>query len=298
MNQASILYVDDDISLQTVVEQYLENEGCQHVYTAGSRAEMAEILKNNSIDVILLDLTLPDASGFEILTQLRPISDVSVIIVSGKTDTTERIIGIELGADDYLIKPFDLREMVARIKAVLRRRRNGTSTPAFQVSQDNMNSDQLVIYTQPPVFPHPLPLTPAISETNGAAQAATASIESAIPAFENTDAGTIIFGDNMVLDRNTFQVYDKHGKSLNFTTGEFRLLESLLLSKNRALSRERLFDLTREGKDVDFLPFDRAIDIQVSRIRKKLSDDRGESMLIRTVRGIGYMYCDKQDKRA
>ncbi len=295
MNQASILYVDDDISLQTVVEQYLENEGCQRVYTAGSRAEMAEILKSNKVDVILLDLTLPDASGFEILTQLRAISDVSVIIVSGKTDTTERIIGIELGADDYLTKPFDLREMTARIKAVLRRRRNGMPVNPNHISQDNLSNDQLVMYEN---VSAPALLALATSDANEAEQITNTSAESGIAALDNTDAGTITFGENMVLDRNTFQVYDKHGKSLNFTTGEFRLLESLLLSKNRALTRERLFDLTREGKDVDFLPFDRAIDIQVSRIRKKLNDDRGDSMLIRTVRGIGYMYCDRQDKRA
>lgn len=229
MTKGIILYIDDDVNLRTVVSEYLAEEGYE-VLCAGSRQEATAQLDSAVPDVILLDLTLPDADGLEILTYLRARSAVPVIITSGKSETTERIIGIEMGADDYLTKPFDMREMVARVKAVLRRRPQGeTATPAVPV---------------------PVAETPAVP-TN---------------VVDMTGERELRFAD-MRLDRDTFQAYGPDGQSLNLTSGEF-------------------------------LPFDRAIDIQISRIRKKINDDEREHKLIHTVRGVGYMFSERQSSKA
>ncbi len=232
MQKAVILSVDDDANLQTVVGQYLEDDGYK-VVAANSAAGALEKTDTLSFDIILLDLVLPDGEGMTLIPQIKTKSKAPIIVVSGKADTTEKIICLEMGADDYITKPFELRELSARIKAVLRR--------------TNDNSD-------------------AKTEDKKA-----------------KDADKIAFG-NWVLDRTQYQLFDSKNISADLTTGEFKLLEALLLSAKRALSREILFDLTR---DQEYDSFDRAIDIQIARLRKKLGDDAD---LIKTVRGIGYMF--------
>ncbi len=263
MTKGTILYIDDDVNLRTVVSEYLADEGYE-VLCAGSRQQAIALLDQYAPDVVLLDLTLPDADGLEILTLIRSRSAVPVIITSGKSETTERIIGIEMGADDYLTKPFDMREMVARIKAQLRRRPQEAVAPAA---------------VHVPAMP-----------------AAAAPVPEAAPGnvVDMQAERELRFAD-MRLDRDTFQVYGPDGQSLHFTSGEFRLLEGLLLARNRVLTREQLFNLTREG---EFLPFDRAIDIQISRIRKKINDDDREHKLIQTIRGVGYMFSERQNSKA
>ncbi len=235
MPKATILCVDDDVAIQTVVEHYLEEDGYKMIQ-AHSGKEMRERL-DMQFDVVLLDLTLPDAEGFSLISVIREKSKAPIIIVSGKSDTTEKIVGLEMGADDYMTKPFEMRELSARIKAVLRRS-GANDTPA--------------------------------------------------PAAGDKQGNKILFGD-WCLDRGQYQLYDtKENKSVELTTGEFKLLEALVLSANRTLSREHLFELTRDGK---FDAYDRAIDIQIARIRKKLNDDPKSPDIIKTVRGIGYMFC-------
>ncbi len=236
--KATILSVDDDAGLQTVVNHYLSGEGYD-MLSATSGAELMNVLKDNTPNIILLDLVLPDTDGISILAQLRMMKKIPVIVVSGKSDTTEKIVCLEMGADDYLTKPFEMRELSARIKAVLRR-----------------------------------------AEEIPAAVAAT--IESA-----SEQDNQIKFGD-WVLDRAQFQMFDTQGVSADLTTGEYKLLEALASSHNKVLSRERLFDLTRE---TDYDSFDRAVDIQIGRLRKKLNDDPKEPKYIKTVRGAGYMFC-------
>ena len=144
-----------------------------------------------------------------------------------------------MGADDYLGKPFEMRELSARIKAVLRRAQNDTEIQAVTSEQARSKSEKIIF------------------------------------------AG-------WTLDRTQYQLFDAKNTSAGLTTGQFHLLEALLLSPNRALSREYLFELTREG---DFDVYDRAIDIQIARIRKKLLDDSKSPAIIKTIRGIGYMFC-------
>lgn len=233
--KATILSVDDDKNLQLVLREYLEEDGYK-VLGAFSGRELEDKLTSDPFDVVLLDLMLPDSQGLGLITKIRAATKAPIIIVSGKSDTTEKIVGLEMGADDYITKPFEMRELSARIRAVLRRTHNE----------------------------HPAPL-----------------------AANDTSQDNLVF-KNWRLDRTQYQAFDSKGNSLNLTTGEFKLLEALAVSPNRALSREHLFDLTRDGK---FDTFDRAIDIQIARIRKKLGDDTKTPALIKTVRGVGYMLC-------
>ena len=235
MPKATVLSVDDDQGLQTVVTHYLSGEGYE-MLSAGSGKQMLEVLKDNTPNIILLDLVLPDTDGISILAQMRGMQKIPVIVVSGKSDTTEKIVCLEMGADDYMTKPFEMRELSARIKAVLRR------------SED-----------------------------------VPASHQSAVPEQNNQ----LRFAD-WVLDRSQFQLFDKKGASADLTTGEYKLLEALADAANKVLSRERLFELTRES---DYDSFDRAVDIQIGRLRKKLNDDPKEPQFIKTIRGVGYMFC-------
>jgi DNA-binding response OmpR family regulator len=233
--KATVLSVDDDENLQLVVGQYLEDDGYK-VLKAVSGKDMESKLLSSAADVVLLDLVLPDAEGFSLIKVIRESTSAPIIIVSGKSDTTEKIVGLEMGADDYITKPFEMRELSARIKAVLRR-------TGSEVSNES-----------------------SLSQQSGAQK---------------------IHFAGWCLDRTQYQLYDEKKSSADLTTGEFKLLEALLLSPNRALSREFLFELTRGG---NFDAFDRAIDIQIGRIRKKLNDDPQNPKFIKTVRGIGYMF--------
>jgi len=236
MKKGIVLSVDDDEGLQIVLKQYLETDGYS-VVTANSGEQLAEKLKSISPNIILLDLVLPGADGTSLISFIRSQSQVPIIVVSGKHDTTEKIICLEVGADDYLTKPFEMRELSARIKAALRR-------------QDNQEQSGIV------------------------------------GSSLNDDIKSKITFGSFVLDLGQFQVFDNKDNSLDLTTGEFKLVEALVNAPNRALSREHLFELTRDG---DYDTFDRAIDIQVGKIRKKLGIENKN--LFRTVRGVGYMYC-------
>lgn len=233
MKKSTIICVDDDEGLQTVVGHYLEEQGYKFL-SAFSGAELESKLQTDSADAILLDLVLPDSEGFDLIRKIREHTNVPIIIVSGKSDTMEKIIGLEMGADDYMTKPFAMRELSARLKAVLRR---AVSEPATGPDGSKREADRIKF-------------------------------------------------DEWILDRVQYQAFDSNNTSLDLTIGEFRLLEALVMAANRTLSREHLFELTRDG---NFDAFDRAIDIQVARIRKKLGGDA--SGLIKTVRGVGYMYC-------
>lgn len=238
MSKATILSVDDDEGLQTVISHYLEGEGYK-MLTAGSGSELVSLLPKETPNLILLDLVLPDTDGISLLSQIRGMKKIPVIVVSGKVDTTEKIICLEMGADDYMTKPFEMRELSARIKAVLRRA--AETAPAKQ--NDALNDD---------------------------------------------DKKSKIAFDNWVLDKSRFQLFDQNDVSADLTTGEYKLLEALVDSPNKVLTRERLFELTREN---DYDSFDRAVDIQIGRIRKKISDDPKNPHYIKTVRGAGYMFC-------
>lgn len=235
-SKATVLSVDDDEGLQTVITHYLEGEGYT-MLSARSGKELLDVLKTENPNLILLDLVLPDTDGISILAQMRGLKKIPVIVVSGKSDTTEKIVCLEMGADDYMTKPFEMRELSARIKAVLRR---AEETPASADSSKDDNGREKIEF------------------------------------------------DGWVLDKARFQLFDAKGDSADLTTGEYKLLEALVDSSNKVLTRERLFELTRES---DYDSFDRAVDIQIGRIRKKIGDDPKNPHYIKTVRGAGYMFC-------
>ncbi len=232
MSQPTVLVIEDNAPLRETIRENLELDGYD-VFNASCAAEAMKILNVKRADLILLDLMLPDADGLALIAQIRALTDAPVIVISGKGAWVDKVVGLEMGADDYLAKPFEMKELSARVKACIRRYRS-----------------------------------------------------KAIPHHEA--ARRTRFGAH-ILDAEKFQVFDAAAKSCGLTPMEFRLLEALVHAPNRVLSREQLLDRARAG---DFEVNDRAIDIQIARIRKKL----GGGEWIQTVRGVGYsLNCDIED---
>ncbi|MEZ5613850.1 MAG: two-component system response regulator OmpR [Rhodocyclaceae bacterium] len=230
--KAKILVVDDDRRLRELLSRYLGEQGFA-VRTADGAAAMDKALAREGCDLIVLDLMMPDEDGLSVCRRLRGgKDDTPVIMLTAKGDDIDRIVGLEMGADDYLPKPFNPRELAARIHAVLRRR----ATP-------------------PPA---------------GA------------PAAEE---GTIAFGSVSV--NLATRVLNREGNNHALTTGEFAVLKVLLLHPRQPLSRDKLMELAR-GRDYEV--YDRAIDVQVSRLRKLVEDDPAKPRYIQTVWGFGYVF--------
>jgi two-component system phosphate regulon response regulator OmpR len=243
MHRATVLTVDDDANLQCVMRHYLEGEGYQCL-SAQNGKEMIGKLETGHPDIILLDLILPDNDGLALLSIIRSKTTAAIIVVSGKDESADKIVGLEMGADDYLTKPFEMRELSARIKAVLRR------VKAQKVPNESLAANDV------------------------AADMSLAKAER-------------IRFNGWVLDRLQYQLFDEKGQPADLTSGEFKLLEALATAPGRVLSRGHLFDLTRQGA---FDTYDRAIDIQIGRIRKKINDDPRNPTLIKTIRGVGYLF--------
>ncbi len=222
--------VDDDAELCQMVIEYLAPEGFEvDVIHSGPKGLEKAVAGNYAL--ILLDIMLPLMNGLDLLRQLRQTSAVRVILLTARGEPVDRIVGLEIGADDYLPKPFDPRELLARIRAVLRR-------PAGEVAQ-------------------PLAAPPE----------------------------KITVGD-VELDRSTRTV-KKKGHPLDLTAVEFELLDVLLRSAGRVVTRELLVKSVLER---NFSPFDRSIDMHVSNLRKKLGDHRIRQERIKTIRSVGYLY--------
>ncbi len=222
--------VDDDVELCQMVVEYLAPEGFE-VDVIHSGPKGLEKAVAGAYALILLDIMLPLMNGLDLLRQLRQTSAVRVILLTARGEPVDRIVGLEIGADDYLPKPFDPRELLARIRAVLRR-------PAGEAAQ-------------------PLATPPE----------------------------KITVGD-VELDRSTRTV-KKKGHPLDLTAVEFELLDVLLRSAGRVVTRELLVKSVLER---NFSPFDRSIDMHVSNLRKKLGDHRIRQERIKTIRSVGYLY--------
>jgi two-component system, OmpR family, response regulator CpxR len=223
-----ILIIDDDVELCGLVREYLESEGFQiePVYDGERGLEKA---LSGDYALVVLDVMLPGINGFEVLRRLRVTSRIPVLLLTARGEDVDRIVGLEIGADDYLPKPFNPRELVARIRAILRRTREGG---------------------------------PAL----------------AVP-------GIVRVGD-IELDPATRTVMQA-GRPVELTSVEFSLLEVLLREAGRVVTRERLAATVLSRK---FSPFDRSIDMHVSKVRKKLGDTEGGTEYIKTVRGVGYIF--------
>ena len=228
---AHILVVDDQQEICDVVQEYLASEGYR-VSAAHDGSGMRRVMSQSPIDLVILDLMLPGEDGLTLARSLRSESGIGIIILTGRGETVDRIIGLEMGADDYLPKPFHLRELLARVKSVLRR------------------------------------------------------VQSR--AEEAPPAGRLrVRFAGWSLDLSSRELLSPDGAEVRLTTGEFDLIAAFVNNANQVLSRDRLLDLARNREAG---PFDRTIDVQVGRLRRKLEDDPQNPTLIKTVRGSGYIF--------
>ncbi len=232
-----ILIVDDDFELCSLVSEYLAPEGFGVESVHDGETGLQRALNGNYL-LVVLDVMLPGMSGFDVLRRIRATSRIPVLLLTARGEDVDRIVGLEIGADDYLPKPFNPRELVARIRAVLRRTSADPKGAGLRKAPDLLR-----------------------------------------------------IGD-IELDPATRTV--KHGgQPVDLTSVEFNLLEVLLREAGRVVTREELVSAVLSRK---FSPFDRSIDMHVSKVRKKLGDINGEAEHIKTVRGVGYILARPREK--
>lgn len=229
-NKPHILIVDDDSEIRDLLSRFLAKHEYR-VTTASDGREMKKALDDWQIDLIVLDLMMPGEDGLSLCRKVRADSNMPVIMLTAMGEDVDRIIGLEVGADDYMAKPFNPRELAARIKAVLRRADSG--------APGNSGGEKKGRY--------------------------------AFAGFELDPATRALFRDDVEID---------------LTAGEYDLLIAFVDHPQRILNRDQLLDMAK-GRSA--IPFDRSIDVQVGRLRKKIEPDYREPTLIKTVRGGGYM---------
>lgn len=236
--QQHILVVDDDREIRELLARFLERNRLRVTAVRDAR-EARRVLPHANFHLVVLDLMLPGESGLELARWLRSQSDVPIIMLTAMGEETDRIIGLELGADDYLAKPFNPRELLARMRAVLRR----AGEPVAR--------------------------------------------------REATGAQALCFS-GWTLEPARRRLINPEGVEVALTGGEYDLLLALVERANRVLTRDMLLDLLR-GRQAG--PFDRAIDVAISRLRRKLDDDGRHAQLIKTVRGGGYVLATTIERR-
>lgn len=226
-----ILVVDDDTEIRSLLHEYLQKQGYRVTAVADGKGLRSAVAVSHP-DLIILDLMLPGEDGLTLCRELRAKSEVPVIMLTARGDETDRIVGLELGADDYVAKPFSPRELLARIKSVLRRAR-------------------------------------ALPEN-----------------LKTEESGRFRFA-GWTLDAATRNLISPQGVVVALSGTDFRLLKIFVDHPNRVLTRDQLIDLMLSR---DAGPYDRAIDVQVSRLRQRLGEDAKEPAIIKTVRGQGYVF--------
>jgi two-component system OmpR family response regulator len=234
-----IAVLDDEVDITQLLAGYLQSHGFR-VTQLHNGASLMALMGTDPADLVLLDLGLPGEDGFSIARRMRENWRCGLVIVTGRGDAVDKVVGLEVGADDYVTKPFDLRELVARVKAVLRR------------------------------------LAP--SDTADSPMPAAAS---ATPAL----ADKLRFA-GWQLDVAARSLANPQGQKVALTGGEFDLLCAFARHPGRVLSRDFLLEQTR-GREA--APFDRTIDVQVGRLRKKIEADADDPQIIKSVRGAGYI---------
>jgi DNA-binding response OmpR family regulator len=225
-----ILIVDDEPELRELLCRYLTENGLS-VSSVADANEMDHYLKNNNIDLFILDIMLPGEDGLSIAKRLRQTIDPAIIMLSAHGEAVDRIVGLEIGADDYLAKPFNPRELLARIRIQLRRINDKSVTQS------------------------------------------------------NNTSKIICFGD-FKFDCSRMQL-KKQDVEIDLTQGDYSLLQILLENPNRILPRDFLIN---QLNDFDKSPFDRSVDVRVTRLRKKIESDPSSPQFLRTIRGKGYLF--------
>ena len=230
-----VLIVDDDVELCELVAEYLTPEGFEIEAVHTGERGLERSLSGEHV-LVVLDVMLPGMTGLEVLRRLRAQARIPVIILTARGDDIDRIVGLEIGADDYLAKPFNPRELVARIRAILRRAQPGQALPA----------------PAPKIAVNDVELDPSARTVR------------------------------------------RRGEPVELTSVEFTLLEMLLRSAGQVVTREQI------AKDVlgrRFMPYDRSIDMHVSKLRRKLGDAPDGEERIKTIRGVGYIYARPSEER-
>jgi two-component system OmpR family response regulator len=229
-----VLVVDDDPDIRSLIKEYLEQEGLR-ITTASDGAQMRKTLEEDPAQLVVLDVRLPGESGLDLALHLRQSSEVPIIMLSEKDDVVDRVAGLELGADDYIPKPFHLRELLARIRSLIRR-----------------------------------------SEIRANGEAAQ----------ETDNGGMALRFSGWRLDARSRELLSPTGAPVELTAGEFNLLLAFTERPNRIVSRDELFDIVYKREAG---PYDRSIDVQIGRLRRKIEIDPKRPALIKTVRGLGYL---------
>ena len=229
-NHDHVLVVDDDVEIRSLLRDYLEKNGYRVTAVADGKAMWAAF-EAAKTDIVVLDVMMPGDDGFTLCRDLRARSQVPIIMLTARGEETDRIVGLEMGADDYLPKPFNPRELLARVKTILRRTR-------------------------------------ALPEN-----------------LQPEEAQRLCFA-GWTLDTATRNLTSPTGVVVALSGTEFRLLRIFLNHPNRVLTRDQLIDLMLSR---DATPFDRSIDVQVSRLRHRLEDDASQPSIIKTVRSQGYV---------
>jgi DNA-binding response OmpR family regulator len=225
-----ILVVDDEAEMRDAVHEYLTLRGFR-ISGAADGLEMDAVLADGAVDLILLDLNLPGEDGIALTRRLKSEMNVGIIIVTAYGDSEDRVLGLETGADDYVVKPFNFRELVARISSVLRR----------------------------------------LSGPEG----------------NERDAGSVVKVGEWLFDRYEEKLSKPDGTQLGLSAAELDLLTVLIDNSGRTMSRDELLDkLSHREWD----PFDRSIDVRVTRLRRKIEADPARPAIIKTVRGVGYVF--------
>jgi DNA-binding response OmpR family regulator len=235
-----ILVVDDDPRIRQMLTRYFEQEGYR-VSAAADGAAMRAKLNASPVDVILLDVVMPGQDGLTIAREIRHKSDVGIIILTTRDEVLDRVVGLEVGADDYVAKPFHLRDVLARVKSVARRRK-------------------------------PVPDRAVRSEDNGE---------------------DVIRFDGWLLDIARRRLVSPSGEDVALTSGEFDLLAALAKHPGRVFSRETLMEHTRGHA---LKAFDRTIDAQIARLRKKIERNPKSPMIVKSVRAVGYVFTATVDR--
>ena len=229
-----ILVVDDHREIRDGLARFMGEHGFR-VSTAPDGKGMRRVLEESRVDLIVLDLMLPGEDGLTLCRELRGKSNIPVVMLTAMGEETDRIVGLEMGADDYVAKPFNPRELVARVKAVLRRARSLPET------------------VRPP-------------------------------------DETVVRFENWALNIARRELEAADGTAVPLSTGEFNLLQVFVRHPGHVLSRDQLLDLT-QGREA--APFDRSIDTQISRLRRKIEEDPKDPKIIKTVWGGGYVFTPK-----
>ncbi|MCL4384807.1 MAG: response regulator transcription factor [Actinobacteria bacterium] len=275
-----ILIVDDEEEIRNLIKDFLIKNNFE-TYLASNGKEALEklLVKNSNFDLVILDIMMPEVDGIEVIKALRKISNIPVIFLTSKSEEIDKVLGLEIGADDYITKPFNPREMVARIKAVLRR--------SAQQSRDNLNllnkvDELLSAKTNLITDNHH---TEALNTNESYKFANEATYSKPIKIFFNATAA---LGRKKLLsleiNPQSYRVFI-NGREAKFTHKQYQLLLYLIQNKNIVLSREKILEAVW---GFDFSGETRTVDVHIKELRKRIGDANGE--LIETIWATGYRF--------